>query len=142
MWNKLHNLTLLTTVVCLSPLQAQTQATTPSMAVEMFFKATADSNIKAMGMLFGDTKGPVAVTKSLPKWEEHLIVMNTFFSGVTVKALGESDSKSATQRTVTTQLSRGNCKVTISVVTAKAPQGWLVKEFDMVQAGQVNRVCQ
>ena len=122
------------------PMMAQTAS--PTEVVQRFFAAAADTNLKVMGTLWGTAKGPAATTRVPADWERRLMVMGTFLTGTKVRTLGELDTKDSGRRSVTTEVARGDCKVTISVTTVKSPVGWLVVDFDLAEVGNVNRgVC-
>ncbi len=127
-------------VAAARPAAAQTSST-PREVVEKFFKATSDTNLKVMGTLWGTAKGPAATTGVPEDWERRLIVMGTFLRGTTTRALADVQGKDAKLRIVTTELSRGACKVVLAVTVVQSPVGWLVNAFDLGEAGNVNRVC-
>ena len=136
----LRLITLAALSAAAAPLAAQ--AATPTEAVQRFFAAAADTNLKAMGSLWGTAKGPAAKENVPADWERRMMVMGTFLVGTTARTLGELDAKDPNTRTVTTEIARGNCKVTLTVGTVKSSAGWLVNKFDLGQVGNVNRgVC-
>ena len=60
--------------------------------------------------------------------------------GVQAQTLGEVPGKNG-MRTVTTLLTSHGCKVTIPVDVVKAPEGWLVWNFNLPDAAEVNKPC-
>jgi hypothetical protein len=103
-------------------------------------RALADSNLTRMAELFGNSKGPVVKTK--PKdFQKKIVLMQLFLHGVQAQTLGEVPGANG-MRTVTTLLTSHGCKVTIPVNVAKAPEGWLVHDFKLDDAAEVNRPCE
>lgn len=121
--------------------QATKAAATPSGAVEEFMRALADSNLTRMAELWGTAKGPVFRTK--PKnYEKQIVIMQLFLHGATAQTLGEVPGEKSGTRTVTTLLSHSGCTVTLPFTVAKANEGWVVENFDLDRAGQVNHPCE
>ena len=136
-----RNIALLVLASAPGVLSAQTTkaAATPAGAVVEFMRALADSNLTRMGELFGNAKGPVVKTK--PKgYEKKIVLMQLFLHGVQAQTLGEVPGKNG-MRTVTTLLTSHGCKVTIPVDVVKAPEGWLVWNFNLPDAAEVNKPC-
>jgi hypothetical protein len=132
----------LLTIAC-APLALPAQATkggaTPAAAVEEFMRALADSNLTRMSELFGNAKGPVIKTK--PKdYQKKVLIMQLFLRGIQVQTLGDVPGKDG-MRTVTTLLTNHGCRVTIPVDAVKAPEGWLVNNFKLEDAAEVNKPC-
>lgn len=127
-------------VTAAGPVPAQTASSTE--VVQRFFAAASDTNLKVMGSLWGTAKGPAAATHIPADWERRLMVMGTFLQGTKVRTLGELANKEKDRRSVTTEISRGECRVVISVTTVRSPAGWLVVDFDLSEVGNINRgVC-
>jgi hypothetical protein len=119
--------------------QATKAAATPSGAVEEFMRALADSNLTRMAELFGSAKGPVAKTKT-KDYQKKILIMQLFLHGAQAQTLGDVPGKDG-MRTVTTLLSNRGCKVTIPVNVVKADEGWLVHDFKLEDAAEVNKPC-
>ncbi len=117
-------------------------AATPSGAVEEFMHAVADSNLTRMAELWGNAKGPASQTHSPRNYQKQIIIMQAFLHGVQARALGDVPANKGDMRTVTTQLAHNGCTVTIPINVVKAKQGWLVHDFDLAQAGQINHPCE
>jgi hypothetical protein len=116
-------------------------AKTPSAAVEEFMRALADSNLSRMAELWGNAKGPAARTHMPKTYEKQIVIIQAMLHGVQAQALGDVPSDKGDMRTVTTQLSHNGCKVTIPINVVKAKEGWLVHDFKLDQAAEVNRPC-
>lgn len=129
-------------VVFGGPLAAQQPAPrSPSAVVEEFMRATADSNLARMSELWGSAKGSARQTGKPKDYQKRVVIMNAYLKGVSARALSEVDADNSNERIVTTELSRGTCRVTIPVTTVRTKGGWIVKNFDLNQAAQANRPC-
>ncbi len=117
-------------------------ANTPSLAVEQFMLAASDSNLTRMSELWGTEKGPAASTGEPKEFGRRMVIMQTYLRGVTVRTLGEVSTTRSDRTLVTTELSRGPCKVTLPVTTVRAGNRWIVNQFDLAQAGTVNKPCE
>lgn len=128
-----------------APAAVSAQATkggeTPSLAVEQFMRAVADSNLTRMGELWGTAKGPAARTRTPKGYEKNIVIMQAMLHGVKARALGDVPGEKSGIRTVTTSLSAHGCQVTVAINTVHAKEGWLVQEFDLVRAAEVNKPC-
>ena len=69
------------------------------------------------------------------------VTIQLFLHGVQAHAMGDLPGPHPGTRTVTAQLEHNGCRVTLSVNTARAKEGWIVESFDLAQAAQVNRPC-
>lgn len=131
-------------LMCALPLASRAQAApaaaTPAKAVEEFMHALADSNLTRMAELWGTAKGPVSKTRPTG-YEKRIIIMQAMMHGVEVKTLGDVPADKGGMRTVTTQLAHNGCRVTIPVNAVKTKEGWLVHDFDAVEASRINQPC-
>jgi len=114
---------------------------TPSAAVEEFMHAVADSNLTRMAQLFGNAKGASARTHQPANYEKRMVATQLFLRGVQVRTLGDVPTEKGGMRAITTQLAHNGCTVTLSVNVVRAREGWLVHDFDLERAAQVNRPC-
>jgi hypothetical protein len=120
--------------------QATTAAATPSGAVEEFMRAVADSNLGRVAQLWGNAKGPASRTHMPKSYEKQIVIIQAMIRGVQVQTLGDVPGSNG-MRTVTTQLTNHGCKVTIPVNVVKAREGWLVHDFKLDDAAEVNKPC-
>ena len=104
--------------------------------------AVSDSNVTRMSQLWGTSKGPAGTTGQPKEYSRRLVIMQAYLNGVTVRTLGEVSTAKANRKLVTTELSRGPCKVTLPVTAIKAGKGWIVNEFDLDLASSVNKPCE
>lgn len=116
-------------------------APTPALAVQEFMRAVADSNLTRMAELWGNAKGPAAATRFPKDYEKRIVIIQAMLHGVQSRTVGEVPATAPGMRSVTTQLSHNGCTVTLSVNAVKYRSGWLVHDFDLEQAGQVNQPC-
>jgi hypothetical protein len=129
-----------------SPLVAQDAvraADTPSAAVEEFMQAASDSNLVRMAQLFGTDRGSAARTGNPDDFARRMVVMQAALAGVDVKAHGETETTEKEHMVVTTEITRGNCRVMVPVTAVKAREGWLVRRFDLPSVWDgINRPCE
>lgn len=104
-------------------------------------RAASDSNLTRMSQLFGSEGGSAAVTNQPKDHGQRMIIMQAYLGGVSVRALGEVASGAATRRLVTTEISRGPCRVVVPVTVVQVRGGWLVNAFDLSEVAQVNKPC-
>jgi hypothetical protein len=143
--NGLRSLLTAGLVLAAGRLSAQAVVTgpqaTPSAAVQEFMRAAADSNLVGMAELWGTAKGPVAKTRKPADFAKRIVIMQAYLDGVSSKVLSEVAASKPEMRLVTTELARGECTVTLTVKAVKTKGGWIVQEFDLDQASQVNKSC-
>ncbi len=113
----------------------------PSAAVEEFIRAASDSNLARMSQLFGSDGGSAAVTNQPKDHGQRMIIMQAYLGGVSVRALGEVASGDRGRRLVTTEISRGPCRVVVPVTVVQVRGGWIVNAFDLSEVAQVNTPC-
>lgn len=122
--------------------QAPSAGSSPADAVTQFMHAISDSNLTRVAQLFGNADGPVSRTHNPKNYEKRVMAMQLFLRRVDVKTLGDIPAEKGKGRTVTTQLSHGSCRVTIPVDVVKVREGWIVQNFDLDRASQINRPCE
>ena len=132
-------------VLASAPVALAAQATkagaTPGAAVEEFMRAVADSNLTRVAQLWGNAKGPASRTHMPKSYQKQIVIIQAMIRGVQVQTLGDVPGKDG-MRTVTTQLTSHGCKVTIPVNVVKAREGWLVHDFKLDDAAEVNKPCE
>lgn len=141
--SRVRNLTIV--LLCSVPVASRAQvvraAPTPAAAVEEFMRAVADSNLTRMAQLFGNAKGAAARTHQPKDYEKRMVIIQALLHGVQAQALGDVPSSKSGMRSVTSRLSHNGCRVTITVNAVKAQEGWLVHDFDAVEASRINQPC-
>jgi hypothetical protein len=70
-----------------------------------------------------------------------MIIMQAYLGGISVRALGDVVSGDKNRRLVTTEISRGPCRVVVPVTVVQVRGGWLVNAFDLSEVAQVNKPC-
>ena len=100
-------------------------------------QAAADSSITKMSELWGTAKGSAARTGQPKDYSRRMVIMQAYLTGVAVRTLGEVRTGKSDRMLVTTELSRGPCKVTLPVTAIKAGKGWIVNQFDLSLASEV-----
>lgn len=131
-------------LVIVVPMGAQAQAplpSTPTAAVEEFMRAASDSNLTRMSQLFGSDRGSAATTNEPKDHGQRMIIMQAYLGGISVRALGDVVSSEKNRRLVTTEISRGPCRVVVPVTVVQVRGGWLVNAFDLSEVAQVNKPC-
>lgn len=136
----LATLLLLGTTPVLSA-QSGKGAPTPRGAVEQFMTAIHDSNLVRAAELFGNAKGSAARTHLPVNYEKRMITIQLMLRRVQAKALSDVPGAKGGVRLITTQLTSNGCKVVLPVNVVESKEGWLVQEFDLEHAAQVNRPC-
>lgn len=117
-------------------------AASPKAAVEEFIRAASDSNLTRMAELWGTDKGPASATGRPDRYGEKIIIMQAFMQGVSVRALGEIPGEKGNRRQVTTEISRGPCRVMVPVIVTQVRGGWIVNQFDLERVADVNKPCE
>lgn len=129
-----------------TPIAAQETAqgaATATAAVEEFMRAAADSNLTRMAQLFGTDRGSAARTRHPEDYARRMVVMQAMLSGITVRANAETATEDRNRKVVTTEIARGNCRITVPVRAVKAREGWLVLGFEVQDIWDgVNRPCE
>lgn len=113
----------------------------PGAAVEEFIRAASDSNLARMSQLFGTEQGPASVTNTPKDHGQRMIIMQAYLGGVSVRALGNVTAGDRNRRLVTTEISRGPCRVVVPFTVVQVQGGWIVNAFDLSEVAQVNKPC-
>jgi len=117
-------------------------AKSPTAAVEEFIRAASDSNLTRMAELWGTDKGSASATGRPDGYGEPIIRRQAGMQGVSGRALGERPGEKGNRRQVTTEISRGPCRVTVPVIVTKVRDGWIVNNFDLERVADVNKPCE
>lgn len=116
---------------------------TATAAVEEFMQAASDSNLTRMAQLFGTDRGSAARTRQPEDYARRMVVMQAMLGGITVRANAETATADRDLKVVTTEIARGNCRITVPVRAVKAREGWLVLGFEVQDIWDgVNRPCE
>lgn len=111
--------------------------------VRAFMKAVADSDLVRMGDLWGTNRGPANVTRFPPEYQKHLVVMQAYLHGDSIRILSDVAKPSRdNERDVAIQLFRPSCVKQIPLTTVRTSAGaWLVQNIDVSAAGNPARPC-
>jgi hypothetical protein len=124
------------------PAQKVDTMSTASAAVQEYIRAAADSNLSRMAQLLGTEKGN-AVHINLPNLEKRMVVTSLYLAHTKVRTLGEVSTTHSDQRTVTTEIALGACKVVIPVTAVHSKKdGWLVNDLDLSKVQSLHSPCQ
>lgn len=104
-------------------------------------RAAADSNLNRMAELFGTDRGSARKTGQPRDYAQRMVVIQAYLGGVGVRTLSEVAIDRRNHALITTELSRGTCKVMVPVTAVRGPDGWLVREFDLSAAAEINKPC-
>jgi len=140
----IRSLAVAAVLVVVVPSAGRAQApipSTPTAAVEEFMRAASDSNLARMSQLFGTDRGPASSTNQPKDHGQRMIIMQAYLGGVSVRALGEVASGQRNRRLVTTEVSRGPCRVVVPFTVVQVRGGWIVNAFDLSEVAQVNKPC-
>jgi len=126
-----------------APLSAPPESTSEAV-VRSFMRAAADSNLLRMGDLWGTTRGPANATRFPPEYQKHLVVMQAFLRGDSVRILSDvAKGGRDNERDVAILLFRPNCIKQIPMTTVRTGSGaWLVQNVDVSAAGNPARPCE
>ena len=132
--------------VCLfgaaAPLVAQGDTVaSASGAVQEYIRAASDSNLTRMAQLFGTDKGN-AIRLKVADLDKRMVVTSAYLAHTRVRTLGEVRGMHANERTVTTEIALGACKVIIPVLAVHSKDdGWLVRNLDLAHVGDVEHAA-
>jgi hypothetical protein len=122
------------------PAQEATAASA-SQAVEEYIRAASDSNLTRMAQRFGTDKGTLT-RQGVAGADKRMVITHAYLAGVKVRALSEVKGAKSNERIVTTEISRGPCKVIMPVTAVQSSKdGWLVRNLDLDTAREVNQPC-
>ncbi len=133
--------------VCLTgataPLSAQRDTvSSASNAVQEYIRAASDSNLTRMAQLFGTEKGN-AVRIKITDLDKRMVVTSLYLLHTKVRTLGEVNGSKSGERTVTTEIALGSCKVVIPVLAVHSKDdGWLVRNLDLSKVQSLHSPCQ
>lgn len=132
-----------TKVEPVSVVPATTALAAPAAVAAAFMQAVADSNLAQMGALWGNAKGPAAVTRDPANWLQRVAVIHAYLRGGSAKVLGENAGFAREdRRQVVVELNRSGCVRNVPFTMILTKQGaWLVNAIDLNAAGVPGRAC-
>ena len=123
------------------PTTGATPSPGPTLAVEQFMQAVADSNLTRMAELWGTSKGSAAQTGKPDDYQRRVAIIYTFLRGATAKVLAEverSDDKS----TLAVEVSRADCRKRIPITLEKTRDDrCMVTSIELGALGTPGRAC-
>lgn len=114
----------------------------PTGAVSAFLDAVKAKDLDAMGSLWGSDRGPARVWMNADDLHKRLTVMQTILvhERYALQA-GPLPGRSAQERVVRVQLTRGRCTPVVPFTTREYQGRWIVSDIDLAAAGNPARRC-
>lgn len=113
----------------------------PTLAVDQFMKAVADSNLAGMAELWGTRSGPASVTGQPNDFRRRIQVMHAYLKSSTAKVLGVREDR-GDQVVMVVELTRPNCRRQVPFTTVRwRDNRWLVQAIDLAELGAPGSVC-
>lgn len=113
----------------------------PTLAVEQFMRAVADSDLTRMAQLWGTRNGSAAETGKPTDYQRRVAVMYTFLRGSTARVMAEverSDDKS----TLAVEVSRADCRKRLPFTLERTKNDrWMVTSIELGALGTPGRPC-
>jgi hypothetical protein len=110
--------------------------------VDAFMQAVADSNLTAMGNLWGTSAGPAAKTKQPSDWEKRIAVMQAYLRNESHRVVSDAPAGGDTRHTVQVEIRRQLCTWVVPFTAIKLGDGtWLVNQVDVTAAGNPAQPC-
>ena len=112
----------------------------PTMAVEEFMQAVADSNLVRMSELWGNANGPAASTGQPNDYQRRIQIMHAYLKGSTPRVLTTFPSQDG-RVTAMVELRRAQCTKQVAFTTVRYRTRWLVYDIDLAAVGVPGRAC-
>src|SRR6185295_5879831 len=113
------------------PAPGVTPSTGPTVAVQEFMKAVADSNLTRMAELWGTSSGSAAETGKPTDYQRRVAVMYTFLKGSTAKVLTEVE-RSKDKSTLAVEVTRAECRKRIPFTLERTKNDrWMVTSIEL-----------
>jgi hypothetical protein len=115
----------------------------PVAVVEQFLAAVKANDLRAMGDVWGSSRGPANAWMEADLREKSLTVIRAtlVFEAYAIDPAGTRMGNSGQERVVRVQLRRNNCQPTVPFTTLRVGDGWLVSDIDLAAAGNPRRPC-
>ena len=118
----------------------------PQLAVQSFMQAVNDTNLVAMGQLWGTEQGPAANRMPRDELEKRLIIMQRYLSNNSFEVQpaqpGTVLPQSNAEQFYSVRFVRSDgCARTVPFTVVRSGNGWLVSDIDLSQAGTPGRPC-
>jgi hypothetical protein len=109
--------------------------------VQSFMKAVADSNLAAMGALWGTAAGPASKTNVPPDWQRRVAIMQAYLKNDSFRLTADVPQTDLNRRDLQVELKRQSCTWSVPFVALKTAAGWVVTQVDLTAAGNPARPC-
>ena len=123
-----------------APTPAQPVASAAAV-VQSFMKAVADSNIGAMGALWGTAAGPASKTNMPPDWQRRVAIMQAYLKNDSFRVTADVPQSDVNRRDLQVELKRQTCTWSVPFVALRTGAGWVVTQVDLTAAGNPARSC-
>ena len=109
-------------------------------------QAVNDTNLVAMGQLWGTAKGPAADRMPRDELEKRLVIMQRYLVSASFEVQpaqpGRVLPQNSEQQFYSVRFVRSDgCARTIPFTVVRSGNGWLVSDIDLSQAGTPGRPC-
>ncbi len=113
----------------------------PTLAVEQFMRAVADSDLTRMAQLWGTRNGSAAETGKPQDYQRRVAVMYTFLRGSTARVMAEVE-RSNDKSTLAVEVSRTDCRKRLPFTLERTKDDrWMVTSIELGALGTPGRPC-
>lgn len=122
-------------------MQSATPEVGPTLAIEKFMRAVADSNLNEMANLWGTSSGSAGKTGQPSDYRRRIQIMHAYLRGSTAKVLGVREDQ-GNKVVMTVELSRPDCRQQVPFTAVRRGQTeWLVEAIDLAVVGAPGTTC-
>lgn len=113
----------------------------PTLAVEQFMRAVADSDLTRMAQLWGTSHGSAAETGKPTDYQRRVAVMYSFLRGSTARVITEVE-RSKDKSTLAVEVSRRDCRKRLPFTLERTKNDrWMVTSIELGVLGTPGRPC-
>ncbi len=113
----------------------------PTLAIEQFLRAAADSNLNQMAELWGTGAGSAARTGQPQDYRRRIQIMHAYLKGNTAKVLGVREDK-GDRVVMVVELIRPGCRRQVPFTAIRRGKTeWLVSAVDLAAIGAPGARC-
>jgi len=124
-----------------NPPSGATPSPGPTLAVEQFMRAVADSNLVRMTELWGTSSGSAAETGKPADYQRRVAVIYTFLRGSTARVMAEVE-RSKDKSTLAVEVSRPDCRKRLPFTLERTKDDrWMVTSIELGALGTPGRPC-
>lgn len=114
----------------------------PATTVQAFLEAVRANDLRAMGRLWGTSRGPAAGRMPAEELERRLTVMRIYLAHERFEILPDLDRPRTARPVLRVRLTRRGCLPVVPFTMTRHGDGWLIQEIDLAAAGNPQRTCQ